>query len=269
MAAAMAYYTAFSLFPLILVLVSIVGFALRLSQGANNVQDRMIEVLGQQSSPELARQFTLVLSQVKAHAGINGPIGLVILLVGAIAMFSQLEQSFDRIWEWRRPTGRGWRAAIRNALVVRFRAFALLLGLGFALLVAFGAVAVLASVRNYAQQFLGQRFGSILLETAASLAINTLVFAAMYRGLPRASVAWRDALLGALVAGITWEIGRAVLATCVVGKKYDAYGVVGAFMAIMLWTYYASTVLFLGAEVAHAAGALRDEQNTVRQPLPS
>jgi membrane protein len=80
------------------------------------------------------------------------------------------------------------------------------------------------------------------------VSLNALLFTVIYRVLPKQSVRWRDALAGGVLVAIIWEVGQQLLAPLVIGEKYSAYGVVGSFIAVMLWMYYASAVLFIGAE---------------------
>ena len=123
LAASMAYYAAFSFFPLLLVLISALGFALQFSASAQSAQQQLLEMLSRSTAPALADEVQRILAEVQTRAVFNGPLGLVTLLFGAIGIFSQLESAFDRLWHDTSPHARGIRAAVRNALWNRLKAF--------------------------------------------------------------------------------------------------------------------------------------------------
>jgi membrane protein len=100
------------------------------------------------------------------------------------------------------------------------------------------------------------------------VALNTLLFTALYKWLPRAPIRWKPALCGGLFAALAWELGRQLLASIVIGQKYtNAYGVVGAFIAILLWCYYAATIVFLGAEVVQETTSSQAATRPHREPF--
>ncbi len=152
LAASMAYYAAFSFFPLLYVLISALGFALCFSTSAQGARQQLLDFLSHSTAPSLAEEVDRLLQGVQMRAPIGGVIGPVILLIGAIGIFSQLEAAFDRLWHAVTPHERGIRAAIRNALWNRLKAFLTLVGLGAVVIVAFVAQIVLAGVRSWAEE---------------------------------------------------------------------------------------------------------------------
>lgn len=250
LAAAMAYYTALSFLPLLLLLISAFGVFLQFTQPGQNAQEQILQAIDDYGSPVLRRQVKTALAQVKENAGVGGPVGLITLLLAAISIFAQFEKTFDRLWEVEDPERRGVVAAIRDALYERLRAFVMLLVLGLLLVVVFVAGMTLTAVQEWSGELLpAADWIWRAVPTGVSLVLTTAVFTLIYRVLPKAPVRWREAARGAVLAAVTWEIGRQVLASFVIGNKYSsAYGLVGAFIAIMLWIYYASTVIFIGAE---------------------
>jgi membrane protein len=196
---------------------------------------------------------------------------LVTLLLAAISIFAQFERAFDRVWNIEDPERRGVLAALRSALYERGRAFLMLLGLGLMILVIFFAGLALKGVQKQLQPWLPE--ATAMLWTAAQFAVsvvlNGLTFALLYRFLPKRPVRWRDALSGGMLVAVSWEIGRQVLATYLIGSKYtNAYGVIGSFLAIMLWVYYASTILLLGCEYVQVVGR-RHEAAGVGETRPA
>jgi membrane protein len=249
LAGAMAYYAAFSLFPLVLVLVSILGFLLRLWPAAQDAQHEAIALVALNASPALAVLLDQVLSAVQAQAGVSGPFGLIVLLIGAGGIFAALDGAFDRLWNVSAPTSGGLLAALRLILFQRLAGFLMLLALGGLVVAAFAGGLVISAVGAYADQLPLGRPGWQLAQALLSMGLDTLVFAVIYKVLPKPYVRWQDALAGALFSAIVWEIGRLVLAAVLAGQTFSAYGVVGAFIALMAWIYYACTIFFIGAEL--------------------
>lgn len=250
LAAAMAYYALLSLFPILLILIATVGFLLRLSPGVQSARKTLLELAAQSTSPAVAENIADVLEQVRLHAGLGGPLGLATLVLAAIGIFSQLETSFDRIWKVRGSPWKGVGGAVLNALVHRLRAFLMLLGVVLVVVAAFVAGIVLSAVRSYTSDLQGGHLLWNVAETSASLVLSWSLLAVVYKVIPRTRVRWGAAMQGAAVASVLWEINRRFLAAFVIGEKYTAYGVVGSIIALLLWTYLASSILFLGAEYA-------------------
>ena len=265
MAASVSFYMAVSFFPLLLVLISTTGFVLRFSGWGQNVRRRLLDLIADQTAPALAEQVEAVLSNVQKEAAIGGPVGLVMLLFGSMLVFVHFDDAMDRVWNIRRSRRRGFLGAIRNVLVDRTRAFLMLFGIALFAMAGFIAGMSLSAVGRYAGHWLPVPVwvwnGMTL---AAAVGLNWLLFIMIYKTIPKVPVRWSEAARGALFASVMWEAGRRLLAAVVVGSKYGVYGVVGAFVAIMLWVFYAMTVLFLGAEyirVFHARSNPRSTPN--------
>ncbi len=135
---------------------------------------------------------------------------------------------------------------IRDVLGNRLKAFLILLGLGLLLVALFFFGMVLTVIRDRVMDTPIGEWGYRYVQIAATMLVNGLVFATLYKVLPRPSVHWLHALGGGAFVTLVWELGRLVLAYIIVRSNYGAYGVIGAFMAMMVWVYYASTLLFLG-----------------------
>jgi membrane protein len=266
MAAAVAYYIAISLFPLLLVLVSIVGFVLQRTNFGQDAEKQIIEAAANQISPAVGEQLQKVLGTVQDQAGTSGPLGIFLLIAAAIAMFVQFDYAFDRIWHRQPEKTGGIVAAVKNVLVVRLKAFLMLLCVGGLVMAAFIANLVWTGIDEYATEWAPYWSQvSWWLRQGVNLAINITAFAMIYRYVPKAGASWSAALAGALIAGVGWEIGKQILAAYVIGQSYaSAYGVIGSFLAVMLWCYYVVAVLFFGAEYAEAMDRERKEGATAR-----
>jgi len=259
MAAGVAYYGALSFFPLLLTLISGIGLMLQFTVAGQNAEQQLLEAVGNQMSAELQQHIASALDQVRSGANMGGPVGLMTLLFGAMAIFVNFDSAFDVIWNVDPPESKGMLAAVKRVIFQRGLAFVMLLGLGVILIVVQVAGIAISAAAEMSDSLLpgGERlwtFGRVLLP----LILNSAVFTLIYRLLPKPSVSWKEALQGGAFAGVVWEVGRQVLTLFLVGTKYSsAYGVVGSFIAVMLWIYYAVTVLFLGAEYIQSISARR------------
>jgi membrane protein len=249
LAASVAYYTALSLFPLLLVLVSGIGCFMRYSDLGQNAEQQVLSSISEYTSASLRDDVRQMLDQVQRNAVAGGSLGILTLLGTAMALFVQFERAFGRIWDAQIPETRGLAAVVIDVLFYRSKAFLMLLGLGALIMVTFAAGMILSAVRVYAEGYVhvGERIWWSV-QVAIGVLLNCCAFTLIYRVLPRVAVRWSDALQGGVLAAVVWEAGRVVLAALLIGNKYVAYGLIGSFIALMLWIYYASTVLFLAAE---------------------
>jgi len=248
--ASVAYYAAVSLFPLMMILTSGLGLFLRWTRVGNDAQQFLLAAISEQTSPELRQNVELALQQVADDAGFGGPVGFSMLFFAALAIFSQFERAFATIW---RDTAESptsiWRSGLA-LLAQRLRAFALLIGLGCAIVGVFFSEIALDTIRMQWRHEI-QHFAWMwwLVETSFGILLNALIFSLLYRLVPPVSISWSLAMRGGVVAAGTWEVGRQLLATFIIGQHYtSAYGVIGSLMAIMLWGYYSIAVVFIGAE---------------------
>jgi membrane protein len=250
MAGAMAYYFALSLFPLLLVLVAGLGVALQSTVAGQDAQERLLVAIEQQVSPELSSQIGRALRTVSNNASSRGPIGFVVLLVTAIAIFTQVDHAFNRIWRLPDDHVESWLTWVGRLAFQRFKALLMLLAAGAFVLAATIASLVWTAVQAAIQPTLELvpdiRWSMGLL---INVCLNFCAFTLVYRFVPRVRIRWGEALRGATLAAILWEIGRQLLGIYLIHLGYPtAYGVIGSFIAIMLFAYYAMIVVFLGAE---------------------
>ncbi len=254
LAATVAYYAAFSFFPLLLVLTAALGLALRVSPGAQDAQQQILSLVARDASPALASQLEQLLLQIKIGASISGPLGVLILLIGAVGIFAEIDAAFIRIWKIAPGHVNGVKDALRRALIDRLQAFLMLLGLGVLLVAVFIAGLVASEAQALASGSSAGKEGWPVVQTLINVVVNAAVFAVIYDILPRPAVRWRDAWIGGLLASVIWEIGRQMLGLLVIANHYNAYGIIGSFIALLAWIYYASTVLYLGAEFTQVLG---------------
>src|SRR5262245_2529867 len=207
LAASMAYYAGFSFFPLLMVLISALGFALQVSENAQDAQKQLLDLLSERTAPALAEEVSTILSQVQTRAVYSGPLALVTLLFGAIGMFSQMDAAFERLWQDTTPHEHGVWAAVKNALWNRLKAFLTLLALGALLLVAFVADLVLAALRTWAEDVDGGILAWRFAQLGFTVVLNAIVLTLVYKLMPRAAVRWLHAAAGGLLVAIVWQLG--------------------------------------------------------------
>jgi membrane protein len=254
-AAGIAYYLALSFFPLLIVLAAGLTYAMKWTDTGQNAQQSILEFIEQQASPALADSVKSALDTAGARAPANGSIGFVVLVITAIAIFAQVDYAFERIWDLAQRPDEGWLQWIGRHVLYRFKALLVLMGVGLFIIVVTVAAVVWSSVQARAAARIEINpwvtFGAGLV---LNMLLNFIAFSFIYRFLPKGRVRWLEALDGAIVASALWEVGRQVLALYVVRQDYPtAYGLIGTFLAIMLWAYYAMIVLLFGAEVVRAA----------------
>jgi len=252
LAAAIAYYLAFSLFPLMLVLVAGIGWAFRATAAGHDAQQRVMAAIAEQASPNLRDQLEAAFNAVEQKAAAGGSLGIVVLIVASVAIFTQLDYAFDQLWDRPNSGAQGIRQWIGNLVFVRLKALLMLIGVGaFVIAVMIvslvwqgveSAVATKVDVPAWLRQST---------QPVIHIVLNFLAFTALYAFVPKTHVRAKAAFAGGALAALLWEVGRQVLAAYVLRRNLPtAYGVIGSFMAIMLWTYYAMIVILFGAAYA-------------------
>lgn len=249
LAAGVSFYAALSIFPLMLVMVAAVGSFFRFMERGQDASVEIHATIAQQLSPEMADSLSSVFDQVQNRALLNGPLAGLMLLFGATLVFFQIDRAFYRIWDVRqRVEERGVWGAVRRMLVSRARSLGLVMGTCFLVVVVFVAGLALRTVMSVAQEWFPNvstlsSFATVII----SMAINLMVFFFLYRFLSKEWVDWRLCLKAGAVAAVLWECGGWVLGALSFGSNFSAYGLIGSFLAVLLWIYYSVMVLLLGA----------------------
>jgi membrane protein len=275
--AALAYYAMFSIFPLLLLLIALLGYVLQYWPEAVDVQTQILNTVSTNFSPDVAGLLRGVLEGVKEQAGGATIIGLITLLLGASGVFGQLDASFNKIWNVPKPAESGGIvASVITTIRKKLFSFGMVLAVGFLLLVSMvlsGAAQVLRDSLTEVP-FVGGYAGFVM-GLAISLLLNTLVFALLFKYLPDTEVRWRDVWLGALITALIWEAGKYLLGWYIgrSGQSWSAYGVVGSVLVLMTWIYFSSQILFLGAEFtqvyASRHGSRAPQPEAAAAPEPS
>jgi membrane protein len=252
LAAALSYTTIFALAPVFLIVIAVTGQILSLTNGGHGhlIEDQMLEAIKRSAGQEAAdtvKQMVTASFGHRAQGGIAQAVGWITLLLGAAGLFAALQDALNTVWHVEPPEKPLW-TAIRD----RLASIGMLLAIGFLLLVTTAINAAIAYVSTYvarALPFPGAGILFTLVNWVVSLAIVTLMFALMYKYLPDAKIEWRDVRTGALVTAVLFVIGQALIALYL-GRAgvASAYGAAGSLLVLLLWVYYSSLILLIGAE---------------------
>ncbi len=262
--AALAYYAIFSLAPLLLVVIGVAG----LVWGREAVQGQLVSQLrglvGEQGGQAIQ---TMIANAGKHSSGVLATIvGVVTILFGATGVFVQLQTSLDRIWNVEPKPGGG----IWGFIKTRILSFGMVLGIGFLLLISLVATTAVSAVGAWATGLLPA--AKVLLEGATflvSFALITLLFAMIFKVLPDARIDWRDVWIGAAVTALLFTIGKFLIGLYLAKSSVaSAYGAAGSLVIVLLWIYYSSQILFLGAEftqvyASHNGTNIRPSKNAI------
>jgi membrane protein len=174
-----------------------------------------------------------------------------------LTLFVNFERCFGIIWQRPEPPA-GFLGSFRSVLVHRFRGFLLLLMIAVLILINFVSYFAIECVARWLADFESLQRWWQLSHLASSLTLNALLFTVIYRTLPRQRIDWLAAAQGGGLAALTWEIGRYLLAWLIISDKYHTFGVVGVFMGLMMWAYYGTYVVLLGATLTRVLTAARE-----------
>ena len=245
MGAALAYYTLFSLAPLLLLVIALAGAVYGSEAARGAVVAQFGGLIGQEGS--VAIQGLLKSASQPAQSLIASLIGIVMLIVGATSIFAELQSDLDRIWKApaaKRPAG------IAGLLRTRVLSFGLIVSIGFLLLVSLVVSAALAAFSEwYGGWFPGWMVTLEIVNQVVSLAFVTALFALMYRILPSVHVAWTDVWRGALATAVLFTIGKYLIGLYI-GKAGIAsgFGAAGSIVVLLVWVFYSAQIFLLGAE---------------------
>jgi membrane protein len=251
MGGALAYYTVFSLTPLVLIAIVIAGVMFEREVARGQIAHELEIVFGPEVSEAVAN--TLGSARVSQSSTTASIIGVVVLLFGASGVFVQLENSLNKIWEVPVKAGGGvWRFARRRLL-----SFAMVLGIGLLLLTSLIVSVVLAAMSRYVAP--GQTFAYDALNEAVSFAITTLLFALIFKALPACRVEWKDVWLGASLTSFLFLFGKYLIGLYLSNTGVaTAYGAAGSLVVILLWVFYASQILLFGAQFTQVVATYRN-----------
>ena len=246
--AALAFYTLFSLSPLLILVIAVSGALF----GAENVRGQVVGQLSDLMGREAAAavQGLLEKASMSPKGGLPGIFGGAALLFGTTAVFIQLQTALNTVWESKPKEGHVFRTLLKKRLL----SFALVLAIGFLLLVSLALSAAVAAFGDYLRSRLPAP--PALLEAAnvvVSFVLFSFLFALIYRILPDADIPWRDVLVGSVATSALFSAGKWLIGLYIGHTSTaSAYGAAGSVIVIVLWVYYTSLIVLFGAEFTRA-----------------
>jgi membrane protein len=255
MSAALAYYTIFSLAPLLVIAIAIAGLVFGEDAARGEIVGEIRELVGQDGAKAI--QTMIQSAYHPGHSAIAIVIGIVTLLVGATGAFSEVYDALNLIWRVNQESNTG----VRTIIKARFMSFGMILIIGFLLLVSLVVSAALAGISKYASGFLPATAPLLhFLDFLLSLAVVTVLFAMIFKVLPEIKIRWSDVWPGATLTALLFTVGKFVIGFYI-GKSVSAssYGAAGSLVVVVAWIYYSAFILYFGAEFtqvyAHQCGS--------------
>lgn len=244
LAAALAFYAILSLAPLLTIVIAISGFVFGQEAARGQIVTQVRGLVGDQSAQVIQ---TIIENANRSGGSTVATIeGIMILIFGATGMFIQLRDAMNTIWDVKPRPGRGILGAIKGQL----SSFAMVLGLGFLLVVLLAVSAWLTIVGSYVGG-IAQRYNLLLqaINILISFVAITFIFAMIFKFVPDIEVAWKDVWIGAAITSLLFTIGKFLMELYLSHSSIgSAYGAASSLIILLLWIYYSANILLLGAE---------------------
>jgi membrane protein len=257
--AALAYYSVFSLGPIIVIAIAVAGLFFGHEAVSSQVTGSLKDILGETGAKAI--QAMLAGASRPAEGALATVLGIGALLFAAIGVVVQLKDALNVVWEVEESKESGLWHFARNYIL----SFAAVLALGFLLLVSLLVTTTLAAAGKFTAPYLPEGLLH-LVSTLVSFAVVTVLFAMMFKWLPDVSVGWEDVWLGAVLTALFFEVGKAAIGFYI-GKQglESTYGAAASIVVVLIWVYYTSQIILMGAEITHAHAKHRSLKNRESQ----
>jgi membrane protein len=248
-AAALGFYTLFSIAPIMIVIVTMIGLVLGEQAARGELMEQLQDVLGPEAAG--AVESAVINSQIDQSGIWPTLIGILAIIVGATTVFAQMQQSLNAIWS---VAPRPSRSSLWLLIKARVLSLTIVLAIGFVLLVSLLLSVAMQVVVAFASQWLPvPAWAMVTLEIGISLTVVTLLFAAIFKILPDVVLSWRDVMLGAFITAVLFTAGRSLIALYLANTATaSTYGAAGSLVLLLLWVYYSSLIMLYGAAVTRA-----------------
>ena len=248
LAAALAYYATFSLAPLLVLVLAIAGLV-----GGRDAAQGLVMAQIQDLVGEEGKEFvqSMIENAAATPTGVTASIlGSITLLVGALGAFNELQNALDRIWDVEPKPITRWSLRVQRFIFKRLLSFSMVLGIGFLLLISLVISAALSALSEYLGRI--PLFSELMLQILhliISLGLITFLFAMIFKFIPDVEIRWRNVWLGAAITAILFTIGKTLIGIYLGQAEVSStFGAAGSLAVLMIWVYYSSQILFLGAE---------------------
>lgn len=245
MSASLAYYTIFSMGPLLIIVISLVGIFYGRSAAEGEVYHQLRDLVGDKP----AEQIQAIIQNLRNEDQnwLHATIGVVVLIIGATTVFTQMQDSINIIWRVKAKPKKGWVKFLKNRLL----SFSLVISLGFLLLVSLIVSAVLDVFSEYLKAFLADYtvYLFYVINFAIILAVISCLFAVIFKVLPDATISWKDAFIGAAFTSLLFLLGKYGISIYLGQSDLSStYGAAASIIIILTWVYYSALILYFGAE---------------------
>lgn len=256
LAAALAYYTVFSLAPLLVIVLAVAGLFFDQAGVREQLLGQLADLVGQGGADFIAQ---LLDGANREGSGLVATlIGAGVLVLGATGVFAQLQASLNAIWHLKAKPSRSWLHLVK----IRLLSFGMVIVIGFLLLVSLVASTALQAVNTYFSSLLpGSELLWQLLSLVVNLGVITLLFALIFKVLPDARIAWRTVWVGAAITALLFVLGKYVISLYLGSRTLGTtYGAAASLVVLLLWVYYSAQILLFGAEVTQVYARQRGER---------
>ena len=255
--ASLAYYTVFSIAPLLVVLTTLFGFIF----GKKAMQGKVYEQLNKLVGSNVAIEIQNLIKNI--HLSTNSffatVLSLIILLIAATSIFGEIQDSINKIWGLRIKKNKAW----WKLIITRLLSFSLILSMGLIMVVSFLLNAIVAAFGKFIGKFIAQYsiYFIQIADAVLSLLVATFLFAFIFKVLPDAKIRWRDVFFGGFITAIFFTLGKLGINLYIQKSNLNSlYGAAGSIIIFMVWVYYCSIILYLGAEFTKVFAKLYGEK---------
>jgi membrane protein len=245
LSAALAFYTIFSIAPVLLIAVGVASFFLAPDTATDQIVGEMKKMIGSQGANAVRQVIESSRGFGKGVWAVS--VGIVTLITGATAVFGELQSALNQIWDVKAKPDRG---VIMSFVLDRLRSFSIAVCVGFLLLVSLVISATISGLQNYMNHWLpGVPWVWQMANTVSSFFVVGILFAAIYKFLPDVVISWKDVWIGAAVTALLFSTGK-YLISIYLGRTAtaSAFGAAGSLVVLLFWVYYSALISFLGAE---------------------
>ncbi len=245
LSAALAYYTIFSITPLLIIGVALLGLFLGPEASRGQIVDYISSIIGNDAGLQI--QNMIISASKPKSAKIAQFAGLIMLVVGATGVFSELQSGLNTVWGVKAPDAISWMGVVKNRVI----SFLIVLGSVFLLLVSLILDITLTIISDTISTRV-LNLGIILpsFSRFISFIVITMLFAVMYKILPDTPIKWREVWFGALITSVLFTLGKFLLGIYLSFSITSIYGASGSLVVLLIWVYYTSQIFFIGAEVS-------------------
>jgi membrane protein len=245
LSASLAYYTVFSIAPLLIIVISLAGLFFHNDAASNAIYPHIVHYVGKDAALQI--QDILKSRALAGKSSTAVVVGTIVLMLGASSIFIEIQDSLNIIWRVKAKPKKGWLKLIQN----RFLSFSLIIGVGFLLLTSLIVNLVITTVGDWIERFM-HTFTTLLIKgvnLGVTFIIISVLFAIIFKFLPDVKIKWRDVRSGAFFTAIFFMLGQYGINLYIqYMAKSSAYGAAGSILIVLIWIYYTSAILYIGAE---------------------